>query len=132
MKRRYIQYDKLTEAFSRTPELDEQDLLEAPDHIIYFRTNEERDAFKRQLESVHPVKQVTFSSVDNINPKEETEVAIESKVEATEGIIEKQKHVNHGGKRTGSGRPKGFKLTEDTKDKIKKNMKGNQNATKDK
>ena len=128
MKRRYIQYDKLTEAFSRTPKLDEQDLLEAPDHIIYFRTNEERDAFRRQLETVHSVTPVASSSASNINSIEETEVKIES---MTEVSIEKSEW---GGKRNGVGRKKGtsIKHSAQTKLEISKSMKGKRNAAKDK
>jgi hypothetical protein len=134
MKKRYLQYDKSTGKFSITPELEESDLLEAPDHIIYFRTNEERDEFKRQLETVHPVTPVASFSNNNINSNGVTEVIIEmtGDIQDEKNMISQSlsvKHFNHGGKRPGSGRPKVPK-SQAEKDKISQSMMGKKNASK--
>jgi hypothetical protein len=137
-KRRYIQYDTETNESSLTPFLTENDLLEAPDHIIYFSTKEEYKQFHRKL-------QVTSSNENNINHNKVTEDVTESIGDNNEYTFDntndtnkaetKQSFEKRGGKRIGAGRKKGFKHSVATINKIsetnRNSMKHNQNAKKD-
>ncbi len=131
MKKRYWTYNKVTGDSTRSPEMDEDELLQTPDEYIQFETKEELEKYKMSVSELLCSLHVLPDSfqIQNHNNLLQTHSDI---TEMTECIVEKKN--GHGGKRVGSGRKKGtsVKHLELTKLKIAQTMKGNQNAVKEK
>ena len=111
MMRKYISYEKSTGQIQLTPLMSEEDVAQTPEEYILFLNKEELNNWK---------KQYLNQSIDDIS--------YEEIITHNSSSI---KHLNHGGKRFGAGRPKGPKSQKE-KDKISQSMKGNQNAIKNK
>jgi hypothetical protein len=129
-KRRYIEYDTETKDKRLSPPLTENDILEAPDHIIYFSTKEEFEQFIQK-------HQVTSSNQNHINHNKDIEDVIEIKRDITDETsnnknnkVETEILKQWGGRRIGSGAKKGVSKSQEHKDNISRALKDKKDTQK--
>jgi len=127
--KRYILYEKVTGKTRLTPLMTEDDVLQTPSDYLLFETKAELEKYKMSVSELLcslPVLPDSFE-IQNHNNLLQTH---SDATEMTECIVEKKN--GHGGKRVGSGRKKGYRLSDVSKKSIAQTMKGNQNAVKEK
>ena len=125
--RRYIQYEKATGKTQITPPMTEDDVLQTPSDYLLFATKEELQKCKTCVSRPLPAPPVLPDALQIQNHNNLLQSHPDA-IEMTGDIIEKKR--GHGGKRSGAGRKKGYRLSDTTKESIATAMKGNQNASK--